>query len=150
MFHKPTQTKDTTTMAKKNTESTNPLVQELSIEEIAALCEQGQQMPEVLALEEGQSFRGALIGPGGEIPYTDQKGDEKQLKTWNFHHASGANIEILSAYELDKHLPNLIGSKDVLIVKGKKKDIGGKMVNQFKVVNLDKSFTKPANVKAAS
>ena len=131
-------TKETTTMAKAKTETaSSSLVSTISDADLAALMSEGTQSAEVLSLGEGESFRGELVGRGQDIDIKDEAGDPKILKTWRFNHSSGALVDIMSCYQLEKDLGDIGSHPDVFIMKQKKKDIGGKMVNQYKVIRFD-------------
>tara|TARA_R100001244_G_scaffold132394_1_gene108880 strand:- start:22510 stop:22908 length:399 start_codon:yes stop_codon:yes gene_type:complete len=128
-------------MAKTKTNSTaatvSPLVSKLTEAELAKLMTEGVQSAEVMSLEIGESFRGALIDRGAPVDTTDSiTGEPKQLLTWRFKHPSGATVDILSCHQLEKDLAALVGEPDVFIMRMDKKDIGGKMVNQYKVIHF--------------
>lgn len=102
-----------------------------SSEEMAALLAGGEVLPRVHALEEeGAYVQGLVVGPGQEVPYTDAAGDERALKTWRIEVAPGTRVDVLSAYELDKSLPALVGHK-VTVVKGPTKKVGARQINQY-------------------
>lgn len=91
----------------------------------------GEVLPPIISLdEEGKYIDGKVLGSGQEVDYTDAAGDQRKLHTWRFELANGFKVDVLSAHQLDKSLPDLVGHR-VAVVKGKTKKVGARQVNQY-------------------
>lgn len=116
------------------------LITQPSVADIQSRLKRGKMVASVLSLNEGDAFEGRLVGPGASIETTeeDAAGDTqvKLLKTWRFDHDSGVTVDLISAHQLDKNLPELVG-KLVFIQKQAKKQVGKKQVNQFAIIDME-------------
>lgn len=115
--------------------------------EMAGILAGGEIVPRIISLDDvGSYVEGVIIGRGQVVPYTDAAGDDRPLTTWRFELAPGVKVDVLSAYELDKSLADLIGHK-VAVVKGPTKKVGARQVNQYAI--SDKGKVGPGRRDAA-
>lgn len=131
-------------MAKKNTDFLpDSKVMQLSPEELAKYMNEGIATADVVQLEPGQGIIGVLVGTGDLIERKpDPSGDEQDpLKTWRLRHDDDSSSDVLSSYQLEKHLPDLVGKK-VLIAMMDKVQKGGRQINQYKIVDLSPKKAK--------
>lgn len=97
---------------------------------------EGTMAPDVLKLEQGQRIRGILEGNGQIISMTDAAGDPKDIPTWRITTIAGDRYDLMSASNLDKNLPELVGHEVGIAFMGQSTTRKGMKVNDFKIVDF--------------
>lgn len=97
------------------------LKQKTTSDALNEAAKEGKILPRVLVLEEGEMFRGVVMGPGPIIEVRPQTPDPLEpnkmnpVTSWHLRHESGVEVYLMSAYQLDKE----IGGAKTLTVEEK-------------------------------
>lgn len=117
------------------------LITPMSADALNEAASTGKVRPRVLTLPEGGMIRSVrVIGKGPNIEVNPQnpnplEPDKKDwVSSWHLEVKPGLEVHLVSSYQLDHELPELIDHV-VSIGKGIKKSVGKRMVNQFTIID---------------
>ncbi len=88
--------------------------------------------PKVVSLKEpGVRITGLLVGKGADVEIEDAAGDSRALGTWVFDCGNGFHFAVMTSYQLDHELPELVGKKVRVTLLGQEDTGKGRRVKNF-------------------
>lgn len=101
-------------------------------------AQEGEVSPDLIGLRANERIRGKLVGPGQTYEFKDSAGDTNSNNSWRIMNVeTGVLTDIKSSSNLDKYLPELVGSNIGIARLGQEETRSGNRVNVFKIVNFD-------------